>query len=427
MIVEPAAEGTAVGAGPETDPETALHDTVRLAELRRLRLLDTPAEAAFDRLAVLAARLLRAPVALISLVDEDRQFFKSCVGLPEPWRSERQTPLTHSVCQYVVGDGRPLVISDARVDPVLATNRAIPDLGVVAYAGVPIRTGSGQLLGSFCAIDSEPRGWTSDDIGVLQDLAEAVGDLIELRAGDLAGRERREVLSHVVAAQEAERARIAAGIHDGALQAIAAVSIRLQLLRRRFDGDTSALIDRLLSSVQAASDDLRRLLFDLRPAVLDHEGLGPALEAHLEDTCAPLDVAFAVYERLDTAIPPEARLTLFRIAQQAIANALAHAGPDRIEVTLARDGEEVEVTVVDDGVGFEPRASVPRPGHLGLVTMRERAESAGGRVEVVSRPGGGTTVRSRLPLGRYPDAGGEVAAARRMATTSSSAEQPLTT
>ena len=89
----------------------------RLDALRALGLLDTPAEEAFDRLARLAARLLHTPVALVSLVDENRQFFKSCFGLPEPWASWRETPLSHSFCQHVVTSNEPLVISDARIHP----------------------------------------------------------------------------------------------------------------------------------------------------------------------------------------------------------------------------------------------------------------------------------------------------------------------
>ena len=116
----------------------------RLDTLRALELLDTPAEESFDRLARLAARLLHTPVALVSLVDADRQFFKSCFGLPEPWASWRETPLSHSFCQHVVASNEPLVISDARIHPHLSTNLAIRDLGVIAYLGIPLTLPNGQ-------------------------------------------------------------------------------------------------------------------------------------------------------------------------------------------------------------------------------------------------------------------------------------------
>ncbi|MDQ5851569.1 MAG: diguanylate cyclase, partial [Chloroflexota bacterium] len=110
-----------------------LHDSARLAALQQLALVDSPAEAAFDRLTRLAVRMLQVPVALVTLVDKDRQFFKSCVGLPEPWASQRETPLSHSFCQYPVASREPLIITDARTYLLVQDNLAIPDLKVVAY------------------------------------------------------------------------------------------------------------------------------------------------------------------------------------------------------------------------------------------------------------------------------------------------------
>jgi PAS domain S-box-containing protein len=154
----------------------------RLEALRRLKLLDSAAEPAFDRLAQLAARILKAPVALISLVDDQRQFFKSVVGLSEPWATLRETPLSHSFCQHVVASGAPLIIDDARTHPLVQYNLAIRDLNIIAYAGIPLITHEGFVLGSLCAIDSVPRGWTDDEIAMLSDLGGAVMTEIELRA-----------------------------------------------------------------------------------------------------------------------------------------------------------------------------------------------------------------------------------------------------
>ena len=153
----------------------------RLEALRATGLMDSPPDASFDRLTRLAARWLRAPVALVSLVDDCRQFFKSAIGLPEPWASARETPLSHSFCQHVVDLGRPLVVNDARLDPLVLENRAIPDLGVIAYLGVPLVTSDGQFLGSFCAIDGVPREWNADEIDTMADLAASVSTEIELR------------------------------------------------------------------------------------------------------------------------------------------------------------------------------------------------------------------------------------------------------
>jgi len=125
----------------------------------------------------LFTRLVRAslgvPVALVSLVSADEQVLPGASGLPEPWQTLRATPLSHSVCQHVVRTGQALVIPDTREEPLLAGNLAIPDLHVVAYAGVPLRDASGRVVGSLCAIDTQPRTWSAADLALLTDLAEA--------------------------------------------------------------------------------------------------------------------------------------------------------------------------------------------------------------------------------------------------------------
>jgi signal transduction histidine kinase len=92
-------------------------------------------------------------VALVSLVDRERQFFKSSVGLPAPWATSRETPLSHSFCQHVVSSDRHLSVADARTHPLLRDNLAIADLGAIAYLGIPLTTAEGFTLGSFCAIE----------------------------------------------------------------------------------------------------------------------------------------------------------------------------------------------------------------------------------------------------------------------------------
>ena len=158
----------------------AVFDGERLAALRDTALIEGEPDDAFARLNRLAVELLGVPVSLVSLVDEDRQFFAGQVGLPEPWASFRETPLSHSFCQHVVNSGEALVIDDARSDPLVSDNLAIRDLGVAAYAGMPLRMRDGNVLGSFCAIDASPRHWSERDLRILGDLASTAADLIEL-------------------------------------------------------------------------------------------------------------------------------------------------------------------------------------------------------------------------------------------------------
>jgi len=153
------------------DLDQLIQDSGRLKALRRTSLLDSPPEEAFDRLTRMAAAILKVDAAYVSLVDADRQFFKSSVGLPEPWASRRETPLTHSFCKHAVASGEPLVVSDARVHPLVRDNLAVPELGVIAYAGIPLTTSDGITLGSFCVVDHRPREWKEQEIELLRNLA----------------------------------------------------------------------------------------------------------------------------------------------------------------------------------------------------------------------------------------------------------------
>src|SRR3954449_7004974 len=158
----------------------AVADPERVEAVRATGLLDTDITPEFDRLARLAANVLHAPVALVSLVDADRQFFKSCLGLPEPWASKRGSPLSHSFCQHPVASREPLLVDDAREHPLLRDNLAIRDMGVIAYAGVPLIDGDGFALGTLCVIDGQPRHWSTHQVQLLSDLAASVVTEISL-------------------------------------------------------------------------------------------------------------------------------------------------------------------------------------------------------------------------------------------------------
>jgi PAS domain S-box-containing protein len=153
----------------------------RLAAVRSTGLLDTPAEPEFDRLTRLAAKLTGAPVTFVSLVSEDRDFYKSCFGFPEPLASERQLTGT-TFCHFALVSKGPLVIENALDHPIYRDVPTVHTLGVRAYLGIPLVTHTGQAIGSFCAIDFQPRKWTPLDIEVMQELAESTLREIELRS-----------------------------------------------------------------------------------------------------------------------------------------------------------------------------------------------------------------------------------------------------
>ena len=183
-----------------------------------------PAESdpALERFARLVRRQLGVPVALVTLVSAEEQVFPGAVGLPEPWQTIRRTPLSHSFCQHVVRSEEPLVIADARIHPLVADNLAIPDLHVVAYAGMPLTDIDGRVVGSLCAIDSRPRTWSADDLAVLADLAGACSSELRLRgaqriAGDAgaAAQEASDRNRRLLAQRDIDRSHWALALEAG--------------------------------------------------------------------------------------------------------------------------------------------------------------------------------------------------------------------
>jgi signal transduction histidine kinase len=227
--------------------------------------------------------------------------------------------------------------------------------------------------------------------------------------------QRRELSQRLESAQEEERRRIASDIHDDSIQVMSAVDMRLQILAQL--APESSMLDELheiQGIVQQAIERLRNLLFELRPAALDLDGLVAALEQYLEHTGRHAGWTWAITDELDPEPPPDLRAIVYRIAQEAIGNAGRHAEASHVEVVVSGDRHGVSVRVHDDGRGFDAAeaANHPAPGHLGLPTMVERAEVTGGHCRVTSAPGAGTTVEIWLPLdadeadpaGERPDA-----------------------
>jgi signal transduction histidine kinase len=208
---------------------------------------------------------------------------------------------------------------------------------------------------------------------------------------------RQKLVTRLVRAQEDERLRIAGDIHDDPVQKVVAASMRLQLIRKQVeDPEVRASLDKLLESIRSSIFSLRHMIFELHPSVLEHEGLAPALREHMARLEGELE--FALQNDLGEEPSGETRIQLFRIAQEALANVRKHARARRVDIHLSQEDGGYKVQVRDDGVGFTPPQLLSSaPGHLGLSSMRERAELAGGWCKIHSLPDCGTTVEFWLP------------------------------
>jgi len=208
-----------------------LDDSGRLRVLREAGLSAAP-DPGMDRFARLVARLVRVPIALVTLLEPGRQIFPGMSGLAEPWASRRETPLSQSLCQHVVASARPLVVADIREHPLTCDSRAFSDLGVVGYAGMPLTDVDGHVLGSLCAIDTAPRSWADQELEDLADLAAACTAELRLRAVS-----RQAERARADADRQAEQVRRALGRSELLLRAAEdlAQATSLPQVRQRID------------------------------------------------------------------------------------------------------------------------------------------------------------------------------------------------
>lgn len=245
--------------------------------------------------------------------------------------------------------------------------------------------------------DGEPMFWR----GFMFDITEQKRAEEKLRRSlDVLRRtseERRALLQRLEGAQEEERRRIAADIHDDSIQVISAADLRVQALQQgAAESEMKEALAEVHETLKLSVDRLRHLLFELRPPALDREGLAAAIRTYLADSEG--GPAYEVEDRLESEPASDVRATLYRIAQEAITNARKHADAGHIAISIASQDGGVLLRVADDGKGFDPKViAAPEPGHIGLPTLGERAELAGGWWRVETGPGKGTVVEAWVP------------------------------
>jgi len=217
----------------------------------------------------------------------------------------------------------------------------------------------------------------------------------------------RQMAGRLINAQEAARAEIARDLHDDVCQRLTSVSMGVGSLKSATgpleDPNMQADISELERETQDAFDSVRRLSHDLHPASLRLLGLAPALRSHCQEIAKRHggQVQFSSADGIGT-VHPDVAVCFFRVAQESLRNSVLHGGAKQMTVTLRREGEDLDLTVVDDGQGFDVAAVRNNGRGLGLVSMEERVNLVGGHLSIVSAPGRGTTVRVRGPVNPHP-------------------------
>ncbi|HEY8107469.1 MAG TPA: GAF domain-containing protein [Gaiellaceae bacterium] len=235
--------------------------------------------------------------------------------------------------------------------------------------------------------------FTHDDFRLAETFAARAAVAVELSQ-----RVARDAVRRVVQAQELERQGLARELHDETGQALTSILLGLKPLEEALaDHPARAALAELRGLVVGALQDVRRLAVELRPAVLDDFGLGPALERLTDSFAEQRDIRVDFHSALgETRLPNEVETTLYRVVQESLTNIVKHANARNVSVSVARREFTVAAVIEDDGAGFDQRAV--SEGGVGLLGMRERLALVDGRLEIESRPGAGTTIVAEVPL-----------------------------
>jgi signal transduction histidine kinase len=336
-----------------------------------------------------ARRLLDARYAALGVPDANGSFAEFLAdGISdEQWAAIGPVPRQHGLLGVMLRDPNPVRLADVRQHPRFGWwPTAHPVL--TDFLGMPIVDGD-EILGSlFLANKCTPGGFTAADEELLRLLAgHAAIAMVNARLY-----ERSRELSIV-----AERNRIARELHDAVSQKLFSLRLTAEAAATLVQRDPARAAGELATVRRLAADasaELRAIVVGLRPADLAGDGLDVALRKQADLLDRVHDAAVRFTAEPVPRLPAAREEAVYRVAQEALHNALRHATPSRVDVALRPAGGAVELVVTDDGAGFEPALPSRR---LGLASMRDRARAAGGRLDVRSRPGGGTTVRLEVP------------------------------
>ncbi len=409
-------------SGPHPDPVRDLSEQLLTAD-RELVLLRELIQAAsrgpgVEPLAAAAARMITAATAsdvgFVHVLDDTERSL-TLAGATPPFDKEVgkiRLPLGQGISGWVASHREPVVITENKeADPRYLPFQSLRGRDFTSMVSVPMETDPGGLVGVLNVHTVERREFTRRDVDLLLVIGRLIaGGLHQARLHrQLVARERAHEIfvEQVIEAQELERRRLAADIHDGISQRLVTLSYRLDAAIRAVD-DPATVTEQLSKARELADltlEETRAAISGLRPPVLDDLGLSGGL-ASLAQSVGQLDIGVDIEVDLaETRLPDHIELALYRIAQECLQNVVKHARARTARLTYAVDrgehGEVARLEIVDDGVGFDtfehPLGGDDMSGY-GLLSMAERAEIVGGRLNIRSRPGAGTAVIATIPL-----------------------------
>jgi len=358
-----------------------------------------------------AVALAGATCAEVLLRDpETRQLTCLAHRGPFPWCSAELggQRLGARLFQLATEDAQAVVIADLEEEKRVGLK--VPAAGQLRQAlSIPMRV-RGRIVGvmNFCGDDGA--SFSGETVRLLNLLATigalALENVHLYREADARARLRRQLLAREIKVQEEERRRIARELHDEAGQSLTGLIMSLDALEQALpaDGREQGHFRRYLTEARDIASgtlqEIRRVIFDLRPTLLDDLGLAAAVDWYAKTSLSKAGIQPVVRASgLDSRLPQRVEVALYRLVQEAVTNAIKHSFARQCTVSLTWSDGTMYTVVEDDGRGFDPD-KIDRAGeeHLGIVGMQERVRSLGGQFAIDSRPGGGTRVHIRIPL-----------------------------
>ena len=352
-------------------------------------------EPLLERLVHAARQLVGARYAALGIPDEEGTGFDRFItaGMSEELIDAiGPLPRTHGLLAAMLTDPAPYRTDDVMADPRFEWwPAAHPRMR--SFLGVPLKF-KGDIVGAFYLTDKEG-GFDRHDEDLVRVLAAHAAVVVENARLFDASRE---------ASIAEERDRLARELHDALTQRLFSLNLTLEATAATVGADPETARETLRQArhlVESALDELRSLIFELRPPELEADGLVGSVRKHADLLSRAHGLAIGVRSEGDgvTALGPEVERQLFRVIQEALSNVVRHASAGTASVSLEVTDEAAAVVVEDDGVGFDPGERAIASRRLGLTSMRERVAALGGELEIVSSPGKGTTVRATVPRG----------------------------
>lgn len=309
-----------------------------------------------------------------------------------------------SAPHWAIRQLRGYVISDIRTDLRYGHHPGLQDSGAAAVVAVPL-VARGQAFGAIGLGHGTPGRYDERTLALLEEVGRQLAAALDTAVLHQEVLERKAnqsaLLGKLITAQEEERKTIANDLHDDTIQVLAAALVQLDHIAASAPEQQPDLLRKLRSTLRSTMESARKLMFDLRPPVLDAEGLVAALQQQLDLLRAEAGVSVQLVCELEERLDPTTETVLFRSLQEALRNVRKHAGAANVRLELRREAEDQVVAVLsDDGVGFDVAELLPKAlagGHLGLHALLERIDLAGGKVELRSHPGEGTRLRLSVP------------------------------